>query len=177
MLWMRNFCFFVFGRLAVVVGCGYFLMVMKLFGRFFILVGFCVLGACADQVVQEKKETVRQDRVVGRVASVYKDGGYLLIQRYRSVNLGGDKVFYVRGVGNEMSSLKVTGERLGQFIAADILNGDPQVGDAVYERVFEEAEVKKGLGEELPEKTVEEVPVEKETVKPLDGEVERAGVE
>lgn len=102
-----------------------------------------VLASCAKDVVDEgpKKPEVKQDRLVGRVASVYgKEGeGYILIQRYSSLDAAGDKVFYVRSEGELVTSLRLTGERLGQYLAADIVQGAPVVGDPVFERVLESA--------------------------------------
>ncbi|SHJ73122.1 hypothetical protein SAMN02745181_2464 [Rubritalea squalenifaciens DSM 18772] len=110
---------------------------------------FLVLGvlaglfaSCAQDVVEveEKKPEVKQDKLVGRVASVYgqEGDGYILIQRYGSIAVEGDKVFYVRSAANQMTSLKMTGERLGQYVAADIVKGAPTVGDPVYLREFED---------------------------------------
>lgn len=91
------------------------------------------LASCA-RPVGEAVEVVRTDRLVARVASVHKEQGYALIQRYGRLNLGDDSILYTLSVDGVTSSLKVTGEKLGQFVAVDIVSGGLNIGDAVYLR-------------------------------------------
>ncbi len=98
----------------------------------------CVVGGCADTAPPPKAEKTKQpDQLVARVASVYKAENYALIQRYGQLSLANDSILYSRGANGKSANLKVTGERLGQFLAADILSGDLDIGDAVYLRIFE----------------------------------------
>ena len=73
-------------------------------------------------------------RLVGRIALVPSEGDFVLIESYGTwrVPEGG----LLSGIGNEgrTSNLVVTGEKLGQHVAADIRLGVAKVGDAVYYR-------------------------------------------
>ena len=106
--------------------------------------------SCAENVpleeVKEKKEIEPQrDKMVARVASVNKAANYVLIQRFGRLVVPENAILYTLGIhsveDNSAASIKVTGERLGQFLAADILSGELAVGDAVYLRTFEEGDV------------------------------------
>ena len=114
-----------------------FLKMVALFSVYF-------LCSCADNkpVEPEKVEEAERDRMVARVASVNIAAKYVLIQRYGRLDIPEDSILYTLGTdsgeGSHSANIKVTGERLGQFLAADIVSGDLTVGDAVYLRVFEE---------------------------------------
>ena len=106
----------------------------------------CVVIGCADTTPPPKAEKTKQpDQLVARVASVYKAENYALIQRYGQLSLANDSILYSRGANGKSANLKVTGERLGQFLAADILSGDLDIGDAVYLRIFENQDKSKVL--------------------------------
>ena len=102
-----------------------------------------ILQSCANhELVEEKVEEPEEklDKLVARVSSVNKGAEYVLIQRYGRLEIPEDSIVYTlnNSAGQEQaSSLKITGERLGQFLAADIMSGDPAVGDAVYLRNLE----------------------------------------
>ena len=88
----------------------------------------------------EDEVKVVPDKLVARVSSVNSASGYVLIQKLGRLVIPEDAILYTLGSeGNEMSvaSIKVTGEKLGQFLAADIITGKLIVGDAVYLRIFE----------------------------------------
>ena len=100
------------------------------------------LASCAKPAVEEV-EVVKTDKLVARVASVHAEEGYALIQRYGRLNLGDDAILYTLSVDGVTSSLKVTGEKLGQFVAVDIVSGELNIGDAVYLRdLSEEGDLK-----------------------------------
>ncbi len=80
-------------------------------------------------VVEEPK-----DRLVARVASIHLKEGYTLMQRYGRLKVGDSAILYSMSASGEVANLKVTGERLGQFLAADIISGTPSIGDAIYLR-------------------------------------------
>ena len=107
------------------------------------LSGLMLLNSCAgtEPVEEEKKEVVQPDRMVARVSSVNKEAKYVLIQRFGRLVIPEDSVLYTLGShaaeDNNAASIKVTGERLGQFLAADIISGELNVGDTVYLRTFE----------------------------------------
>jgi len=92
-----------------------------------------LLTGCAKTVV-ESVEEVRSDKLVARVASVHKKEGYALIQRYGRISLGDDAILYTLSETGATSNLKITGEKLGQFVAVDIVSGELSIGDGVYLR-------------------------------------------
>lgn len=104
----------------------------------------CFLASCASQVEAEKAEDeVKFDKLVARVSSVNVEANYVLIQRYGRLVVPENSILYTLGSGGARggaASIKVTGERLGQFLAADIVSGELNVGDAVYLRIFDEAD-------------------------------------
>lgn len=86
---------------------------------------------------KEKKmpeEDPTKPRLVGRVAQIPSGGGFVLVESYGSWEVpdGG----LLSGVGTEgrTSNLVATGEKLGQFAAADIRSGLAKIGDPVYYR-------------------------------------------
>jgi hypothetical protein len=86
-----------------------------------------------EEKKEEPKETTRP-KLVGRVASTPSGADFVLIEAYGpwKVPDGG----LLSGIGTEgrTSNLSVTGERSGQFLAADIRSGVAKVGDSVYYR-------------------------------------------
>lgn len=107
------------------------------------LLGVCFLNSCANSQPVEVKEVedIQLDKMVARVASVNRTANYVLIQRFGRLVVPEDSILYTLGSSatgaNSAASIKVTGERLGQFLAADIMSGNLVVGDAVYLRIFE----------------------------------------
>ncbi len=107
------------------------------------LVGIFFLSSCAgSKPVEVEKVEPQRDRMVARVASVNIAANYVLIQRLGRLVVPEDSILYTLGTNtaegnNSPASIKVTGERLGQFLAADIMSGKLVVGDAVYLRTFE----------------------------------------
>jgi len=121
-------------------------MVWLMMNNFITLVALlcvCFLSACAGSrpEVEEKVEESQRDRMVARVASVNLAANYVLIQRFGRLVIPEGSILYTLGsnarVDNNAASIKVTGERLGQFLAADIVSGELVVGNAVYLRTFE----------------------------------------
>jgi len=93
-----------------------------------------LLSSCAKPVEKPAEEVVKSDKLVARVASIHKEEGYALIQRYGRLKLGDNAILYTLSVDGKTANLKVTGERLGQFVAVDIMSGELNIGDAVYLR-------------------------------------------
>jgi hypothetical protein len=71
-------------------------------------------------------------KLVGRIASVPADKRFVLIQSYDHWNIETDTILTTRGPMERTANLRVTGESLGQFAAADLQSGTVEVGDAVY---------------------------------------------
>jgi hypothetical protein len=101
--------------LALVVSCGW-------------------LQGLIKKPVKPEKDDVRPHSVlVGRIASISSHGGFALIQSYGAWSVVQGTALW-SGDEDHIAALQVTGEKLGQFAAADIRSGTPTVGDAVYQR-------------------------------------------
>ncbi len=98
-----------------------------------LLVAVPLLNGCAKPAGKPMEE-VKSDKLIARVASIHKDEGYALIQRYGRINLGDDVILYTLSEEGMTSNLKITGEKLGQFLAVDIVSGELNIGDGVYLR-------------------------------------------
>jgi len=79
-----------------------------------------------------KEKTAPQNRLIGRIASVSTDKTFVLIQSYGPWDIETGGILTTRGPDERVSNLRCTGEKLGQFAAADIQAGNPQPGDAVF---------------------------------------------
>lgn len=92
-----------------------------------------LLTACAGTEEPEEKKPEPQGRpvIVGRVASIPPGNSFVLIQSYGDWTVADGTVLTTRGTEERAGNLLVTGEKLGQFAAADIQSGDVHVGDAV----------------------------------------------
>lgn len=123
----------------------------------------CVLLiACAEKPEQkpeqkprEKAETERP-RLVGRVASIPSDRKFVLIQSYGSWKVETGSILTTQGPDGRAANLRVTGEKLGQYAAADIQSGTLEIGDGVY-TLTKIPEYVEAPIEEEPEAPVEEV--------------------
>ena len=73
-------------------------------------------------------------QLIGRVASIPADKRFVLIQSYGPGKIEAGTVLTTRGPDERTANLRVTGESLGQFTAADVQSGLLDVGDAVYSR-------------------------------------------
>jgi hypothetical protein len=82
----------------------------------------------APKKTEEKKP---ETRLVGRIASVSADKTFVLIQSYGAWEVEAGGILTTRGSDERLANLRCTGEKLGQFVAADIQAGDPRSGDAV----------------------------------------------
>ncbi|MES2982535.1 MAG: hypothetical protein V4727_09500 [Verrucomicrobiota bacterium] len=96
----------------------------------------CVLfvASCADKPTatpptKPKKEEVR---LVGRIASIHKNHNFVLIQSYGTWNIQSGTILATIGPDGRAANLKVTGEKTGQYAAADIQSGALETGDSVY---------------------------------------------
>jgi hypothetical protein len=80
------------------------------------------------------KPSATAPKLVGRVASTPVGADFVLIEAYGPWRVpdGG----MLAGIGNEgrTSNLAATGEKMGQYLAADIRSGVAKVGDSVYYR-------------------------------------------
>ncbi len=85
---------------------------------------------------EETKDKPKSEapQLVGRIASIPADKRFVLIQSYDRWNIETGTILTTRGPDKRTANLRVTGESLGQFAAADLQSGTVEVGDAVYSR-------------------------------------------
>lgn len=94
-----------------------------------------LLSACAekpDEKPTEKAPEVSQPRLVGRVASIPADRRFALIQSYGKWSVETGSILTTQGPDGRAANLVATGEKLGQYAAADIRSGTLEIGDGVY---------------------------------------------
>ncbi|MEK6230972.1 MAG: hypothetical protein N2A42_03915 [Luteolibacter sp.] len=94
--------------------------------------------ACADKPEKEPTEKQQEEaspRLVGRVASIPADRKFVLIQSYGTWNIATGAILTTQGPEGRAANLRATGEKLGQFAAADIQSGTLEIGDGVYSTV------------------------------------------
>lgn len=74
---------------------------------------------------------------VGQIASIHPQEGFVLIRRLPSIEIASGTILISTGPTGQVANLRVTGESLGQMIAADIQSGSPQIGDSVSRSALE----------------------------------------
>lgn len=103
--------------------------------------GIClVLTACGWFDGPEEAVEPEGPRLVGRIASVHADQGFVLVQGFDELKLGEGLLLTTRGEDDRAASLVVTGERAGRYTAADLKGGSVEVGDPVFARPKAEEE-------------------------------------
>ena len=95
----------------------------------------------------EKKDRKPQSKLVGRIASISADGKFVAIQSYGPWQVPAGGILTTQGPDQRVSNLRCSGEKLGQFAAADIQAGLPGAGDAVF---YSPAEPSKPGGPGVP---------------------------
>ncbi len=114
---------------------------MKLSITAFLIASACLgLGACAatkPAKKEQKPETSAKPKpeapkIVGRIASIPADKRFVLIQSYGKWTVEVGTVLTTRGPDERSANLRVTGESMGEFAAADLQSGQIEVGDGVY---------------------------------------------
>ena len=78
------------------------------------------------------KPVVEAPKLVGRIASIPADKRFVLIQSYGKWVVESGRILTTRGPDERTANLRITGETLGEFTAADLQSGSVGVGDAVY---------------------------------------------
>lgn len=97
-----------------------------------------LLSACAEKPGKEptaKAEEKPKPSLVGRIASIPADREFVLIQAYGKWNITTGAILTTQGPEGRAANLRATGEKLGQFAAADIQSGTLEIGDGVYSTV------------------------------------------
>ena len=113
--------------------------------RLLCLLPILCLAACGLFEEEEEKDEPTGPRLVGRIAAVHEDHGFVLVQGFDELKLGEGLLLTTRGEDDRSASLVVTGERSGRYSAADLKGGQVEVGDAVFARPKVEDEPSEGL--------------------------------
>lgn len=93
------------------------------------------LASCAlSHREKPDKPAEEGPKLIGRIASIPADKRFVLIQSYGSWNIDSGTILTTRGLEERTANLLFTGEKLGQFAAADLQSGTVEIGDAVYSR-------------------------------------------
>jgi hypothetical protein len=79
-----------------------------------------------------KKEVMVAPKLVGQITSYHADQHFVLIQSYGRWQVATGAILTTRGPDARSANLRVTGEKLGEFAAADLQSGTVEKGDAVY---------------------------------------------
>lgn len=91
------------------------------------------LAACAEKPEEKPKaDAETRPQLVGRVASIPADRKFVLIQSYGTWNVETGSILTTQGPEGRAANLLATGEKLGQYAAADIQSGTLEIGDGVY---------------------------------------------
>ena len=104
--------------------------------RMLLLPALALLASCSlfeDEKKEAPKETSRP-KLVGRVASTPSGANFVLIEAYGPWHVPDGGMLSGIGTEGRTSNLAATGEKSGQFLAADIRSGVAKVGDSVYYR-------------------------------------------
>lgn len=98
-----------------------------------LLVSACGSGTAPEPEAEGEPPPI-PPRVVGEIASVHPEEGFVLIRRTGLATLPAGMAYSSVGADGRTAALRLTGERLGRFFAADIGGGDPAAGDLVVVR-------------------------------------------
>lgn len=88
---------------------------------------------------EKPKEETSRPKLVGRVAQIPSGSDFLLIETYGAWKVPDGGLLSGIGTEGRTSNLVATGEKLGQYAAADIRSGLAKVGDSVYYRPIAES--------------------------------------
>jgi hypothetical protein len=94
--------------------------------------------SCSSTSPEPQKKQPQQDSLVGRIAAVYPDAGYMLIQKYRTIKIDEDTIFYSRNQQGKIHSVVLSEQKLGQFYVADIDSKNFSINDPIFQRTIED---------------------------------------
>ncbi len=100
-----------------------------------------LLLSCAGKKPEQEQEDseekkIPKSQVVGRIASVSARSEFVLIQKYGAGKLPTQGIYQTVGDDGRSASIRPSGERVRDFYAADITDGEVKSGDAVIFRVM-----------------------------------------
>jgi hypothetical protein len=96
-----------------------------------------MMAACATKeknAAEPAKAEVDMMRLVARVQSRPGNKDFVLLEAYGKWTLEEGVHLYAYGSDGRTAILVTSGEKLGQFLAADVKSGQVEIGDAVYHR-------------------------------------------
>lgn len=109
--------------------------------RIVLLSSLVLLSSCSlfgKKEDEKPKEKPAKSSLVGRVASIPAGHDFVLIESYGSWDVPDGGLLSGIGTEGRTSNLVATGEKMGQFAAADIRSGLAKIGDPVYYRPIAE---------------------------------------
>jgi hypothetical protein len=115
-------------------------LALPCFSAFVFMLSACSLSKSGKKDFTGERPAAEGPELVGRIASIPADKRFVLIQRYGSWNIEAGTILTTRGLEERTANLLVTGEKLGQFAAADIQSGIVEIGDAVYSQHVPQAD-------------------------------------
>jgi hypothetical protein len=96
----------------------------------------CFSSCASDETAKPAEEATKSveegPKLVGRIASIPADKRFVLIQSYGKWEMEAGAILTTRGPEDRTANLRTTGEKLGEFAAADLQSGMVKQGDAVY---------------------------------------------
>ena len=99
-------------------------------------IGLCLLAGCAgagDRDEKPEPESIQRP-LMGRVASLHLDEGFVLVETFGQWTLTQGTRLLTLGNEGRSATLVISGERMGRYAAADVKAGELAVGDAVMLR-------------------------------------------
>ncbi len=115
-------------------------------------------GSQNEDEEEEKKDEappIPKSQIIGRVTSVSPHSEFVLIQKYGAGRLPSRGIYLALGPDGRTASIRPSGERVRDFHAADILNGEVKTGDTVIVRQIPSTEKPIISEEELVEEEQE----------------------
>lgn len=112
-----------------------------------LLLPSCFLFKSDEEIPAESKT---KPRLVGRVAQISSGNDFLLIEYYGSWDVPDGGLLSGFGTEGRTSNLVATGEKLGQYVAADIRSGVAKIGDSVYYRPIADSNSSPEVGSPAP---------------------------
>jgi hypothetical protein len=112
--------------------------------RLFCCAILLVIGSCAGEKKQEapKKTPITEAPIlVARIQSRPGGKDFVLLESYEKWTLEDGVNLFSTGSDGSTAALVTSGEMLGQFVAADLISGHVEIGDAVYFRPKQTAQV------------------------------------
>jgi hypothetical protein len=95
----------------------------------------CIVAgaACSSRAKDDGESGAPRLTLVGRIASIPPHRNFVLIESYGPWQVPTGTILTTRGTDGRTANLRVTGESINPYAAADLQSGDAAVGDAVYQ--------------------------------------------